>query len=215
MFRIMASIARKHFYRFRYLKSDHWQDLRLRKLVSVDAKCQRCGHRDLSNDIHHLRYKKLYDVELSDLIVLCRKCHEIVHEALDSIQKSIEEGIPTQEAQWIAFRAAWGKSARKNPELWAVARDIRTQGKSKEQRAAENAPKLAAIRDKHEFQKALRETRLMIATSEHQAQLAANPPKPVDPPPPRKKFPKKEMPQEVRWMFAALRKAGFFKPSAS
>lgn len=78
------SIPGRHFYRFTYLKSDHWQNLRLEKLVEVDAHCYRCDVRDLSNDVHHVNYRKLFDVMLSDLIVLCRTCHDLMHEALDA-----------------------------------------------------------------------------------------------------------------------------------
>ena len=31
----MRGISGRHFYRFKYLKSDHWQNLRLEKLVEV------------------------------------------------------------------------------------------------------------------------------------------------------------------------------------
>lgn len=78
-----ARVSAKHHYRFRYLKSEHWSNLRIAKLAAEDAKCRKCGYRDLSNDIHHLLYRRLYDVTLDDLVVLCRKCHERVHEALE------------------------------------------------------------------------------------------------------------------------------------
>lgn len=84
-------VAAKHHYRFKYLKSEHWGNLRIAKLASVDAKCKHCGARDLSNDVHHLRYRKLYDVELDDLVVLCRICHDLAHEALDLCRTKIKE----------------------------------------------------------------------------------------------------------------------------
>lgn len=81
----MASIERRHAYRFGYLKSEHWSNLRLSKLVEQDAHCQVCGERDLSNDVHHVVYRpNLCDATLDDLVVLCRDCHETVHAALDS-----------------------------------------------------------------------------------------------------------------------------------
>ena len=83
-------VAAKHHYRFKYLKSEHWGNLRIAKLASVDAKCKHCGARDLSNDVHHLRYKKLYDVELDDLVVLCRSCHDLSHLVLDLFRERIK-----------------------------------------------------------------------------------------------------------------------------
>lgn len=86
-----SRINAKHHYRFKYLKSEHWQNLRIAKLASVDAECKKCGKRDLSNDVHHLRYKSLYDVELTDLVVLCRECHDFAHEALDLCRNRIKK----------------------------------------------------------------------------------------------------------------------------
>lgn len=84
----MPTINGRHFYRFKYLKSEHWQNLRLEKLVEVDACCFRCGMRDLSNDVHHVNYRKLFDVTLADLVVLCRRCHTLMHDVL----KAVEDG---------------------------------------------------------------------------------------------------------------------------
>lgn len=72
------------FYRDTYLKSDHWKDLRLRKMVSKRAICCLCGESKFFNDVHHIVYRNLYDVRLSDLRVLCRRCHSLVHDVLDS-----------------------------------------------------------------------------------------------------------------------------------
>lgn len=80
---ILMSISGKHFYRFKYLRSEHWQNLRIAKLAKHDAKCCICRERDLSNDVHHIHYRNLYDVTLDDLRVLCRKCHNDVHRILD------------------------------------------------------------------------------------------------------------------------------------
>lgn len=111
-----VSVAGKHFYRFKYLRSDHWQDLRLRKLVSVDAKCFRCGHRDVSNDVHHLRYRRLFNVRLSDLIVLCRECHELTHEALEFFRGSMDTGA--RVVKRIAdFQAGGGSNRAANQEF--------------------------------------------------------------------------------------------------
>lgn len=100
----MATINGRHFYRFQYLKSDHWQNLRLEKMVEVDAHCLRCGIRDLSNDVHHVRYRKLYDVELSDLIVLCRDCHKIMHEVLEASKIGDENAVAKVMSKMREFK---------------------------------------------------------------------------------------------------------------
>lgn len=74
-------IASKHEYRFVYLKSDEWKLVRSEALAACDAKCAICNHRDLKNDAHHLHYPENFKETTSkDLIVLCRTCHELVHD---------------------------------------------------------------------------------------------------------------------------------------
>jgi 5-methylcytosine-specific restriction endonuclease McrA len=64
-------------YRNEYLRSNHWRELRRRKLKETPL-CENCGN-GLHVELHHINYKNLYDVELSDLKTLCRKCHIKAH----------------------------------------------------------------------------------------------------------------------------------------
>lgn len=53
-----------------YLLSDHWKALRLSKLKAARFACEKCKARsDLQ--VHHLRYRNLFDVTLDDLKCLC------------------------------------------------------------------------------------------------------------------------------------------------
>lgn len=68
----------REWYRDIYLRSGHWMQLRLRKLVHANRKCERCGA--VGNlDIHHKNYRDIYDVEMDDLEALCRACHNLEH----------------------------------------------------------------------------------------------------------------------------------------
>ncbi len=68
---------KRQYYRTEYLLSDHWKALRSEKL-RINPACQNCGFgRRL--DVHHLRYRNLYDVLVTDLVTLCRRCHEKMH----------------------------------------------------------------------------------------------------------------------------------------
>jgi 5-methylcytosine-specific restriction endonuclease McrA len=61
-----------------YLKSDDWLTKKYLKKLRTN-KCAICN--SLENlDVHHLNYRGLVDVELSDLRVLCRHCHFMAHE---------------------------------------------------------------------------------------------------------------------------------------
>jgi hypothetical protein len=60
-----------------YLQSDHWKSLRLAAIACWGDRCSNCSVPKV--DIHHLRYGTLYDVSTSDLMPLCRRCHDEVH----------------------------------------------------------------------------------------------------------------------------------------
>ena len=68
---------KRRYYREEYLKSEHWAGLKASKLRRHPF-CQSCGGESCL-DVHHIRYKDLYNVELSDLLTLCRSCHETLH----------------------------------------------------------------------------------------------------------------------------------------
>lgn len=97
----MTNLAARHWYRFGYLKSEHWQNIRLSKMASARGRCYRCLKLDNSNDVHHLCYRNIYDVQLSDLVVLCRDCHEKFHEVLS---KHKEEFINLTDSSEILRR---------------------------------------------------------------------------------------------------------------
>lgn len=71
-------------YREEYLKSDHWKQLRKEKL-QLNPICEECGSASRVEP-HHLDYKNLFDVQVSDLKTLCRKCHEKAHPKRNSRQ---------------------------------------------------------------------------------------------------------------------------------
>lgn len=60
-----------------YLQSDDWKKKRARKRAKRD-RCAICGDTKRL-DVHHLNYRNWTDVQMSDLRVLCRRCHEVAH----------------------------------------------------------------------------------------------------------------------------------------
>lgn len=61
-----------------YLKSDDWLTKRYLKRLRAN-RCGICGSTD-NLHVHHLNYKNLVDVDMSDLRVLCKRCHFLAHE---------------------------------------------------------------------------------------------------------------------------------------
>jgi len=61
----------------KYLESPHWKQTRSKKRGRTRG-CGICGAAE-SLDVHHMNYRELFDVEMSDLRVLCRTCHRFAH----------------------------------------------------------------------------------------------------------------------------------------
>lgn len=133
-----------NFYRETYLKSEHWQNLRLQKLVESECRCLRCGVQSQHHDVHHLKYRNLFDVTTLDLVVLCRACHDLVHENLDQL-KEITDKDPNEKAHaaWKLFLATWGPHPNEHKELRAFMIELRKQGKMR------NSPKPKKPPQKH------------------------------------------------------------------
>lgn len=74
------SIARKHAYRFGYLKSEQWKTVRLEALAREKGKCQLCDEESVFNDAHHIWYPaNIYHTTADLLVILCRPCHDFTH----------------------------------------------------------------------------------------------------------------------------------------
>lgn len=79
----MANIAARENYRNVFLKSEHWASMRAEALVHFKSRCAFCATKDFSNDVHHVHYPDdLYRPHSTQLVVLCRSCHEFVHERM-------------------------------------------------------------------------------------------------------------------------------------
>jgi len=62
-----------------YLKTPEW--MVTRKIVKQRAgyRCERCSRPDTEWNVHHLTYERRGYEDLNDLVLLCRRCHEIEH----------------------------------------------------------------------------------------------------------------------------------------
>lgn len=77
------SIESKHAYRFEFLKSEEWRGTRLVALARAGAACRICGKVDWSNDAHHRHYNdKWSKTKSGNLVVLCRRDHNLVHNVM-------------------------------------------------------------------------------------------------------------------------------------
>lgn len=70
----------------KYLSSVEWRNKRGDVLARAKGRCEICGIRPPVN-VHHIRYpKRLGDEPLTDLLAVCRRCHERSHGMIEQQQ---------------------------------------------------------------------------------------------------------------------------------
>lgn len=73
-----ANTSRRMVYR-EYLRSSHWQTVRLQALQNANYRCQLCSSK-ARLQVHHNTYRNLGHEASQDLIVLCDDCHTWFHQ---------------------------------------------------------------------------------------------------------------------------------------
>jgi 5-methylcytosine-specific restriction endonuclease McrA len=70
-----------------YLQTQHWQNLREKVYEQRNHTCQRC-HKEISVfQIHHITYVRIGHERVSDVQLVCVKCHEIIHKRKDRLRE--------------------------------------------------------------------------------------------------------------------------------
>jgi hypothetical protein len=80
-----------------YLRSGHWMALRSAYLARFGAGCQVCGRSPM--DIHHRTYRRLGAEPLTDLVGLCRECHQAAHLLADAGRRRTHQRTYQQESR--------------------------------------------------------------------------------------------------------------------
>ena len=62
-----------------YVKTDHWQQFRIKAIEYAGHACQLCGAKDAVLQVHHKTYVNRGCETLNDVDVLCRACHDLQH----------------------------------------------------------------------------------------------------------------------------------------
>jgi 5-methylcytosine-specific restriction endonuclease McrA len=63
-----------------YLTSPAWRDRRTAAFRKAQGRCQKCG--GPATEVHHKTYARIFAELPSDLLVVCRRCHEDIHHKL-------------------------------------------------------------------------------------------------------------------------------------
>ena len=63
---------------YKYIKTQAWEEMRQKVFRRDGYKCVICNEaKDLN--VHHITYENLGAEKVSDLVTLCRNCHENIH----------------------------------------------------------------------------------------------------------------------------------------
>lgn len=68
-----------------YLKSPEWKE-KVLKVKARDQVCQLTGA-TTNLEVHHITYDRLGNEDLSDLVLLCREAHQLVHDYYGSYSR--------------------------------------------------------------------------------------------------------------------------------
>jgi hypothetical protein len=79
-----------------YLLTEHWKQFRQYALKRANFRCQLCNSGSQLN-VHHRTYERIGCEDVSDVIVLCKNCHENHHDKIKSNQQMAEDEPPTEK----------------------------------------------------------------------------------------------------------------------
>lgn len=74
---------------FTYLRSAKWFNFKKQLIAERGHRCEKCGATPKSLDGHHLTYARLFNEIPEDIQLLCRPCHNAIHEAEKSKPKVV------------------------------------------------------------------------------------------------------------------------------
>jgi len=78
LFKATGNLKSENDWYYHYLRTFHWRLLRQTLLDYADHKCQVCSETE-DLEVHHNTYEHLWFEETYDLVVLCSKHHELIH----------------------------------------------------------------------------------------------------------------------------------------
>ena len=103
-----------------YLKGEDWAKKRRQALKRDGYKCFLCQQKHHLH-VHHMKYRKWYNVKPNDLVVLCEDCHKMVHDGRLKIFQSEINRLRYASGSIAPSKKHKGKS-KKKPQKGATGR---------------------------------------------------------------------------------------------
>jgi len=63
-----------------YLQSPEWHALKQQRLSIANHSCESCGQSNIPLELHHITYERLTMEHIDDLRIVCRNCHQSIHD---------------------------------------------------------------------------------------------------------------------------------------
>lgn len=119
-----------------YINSPEWENLRERKFLQVGRQCEACQWNRPPLECHHLEYRNLIDCNPSDLLVLCKRCHNRLHDWLSIRRRQPSDYNRDQTINIILYGCANRQDAKPKET-----RKERRQRRKREMRALRTSKK--------------------------------------------------------------------------
>lgn len=89
------------------LHDPRWELFRQRAFRKHGLECRQCGEDKPAterNHVHHLRYingREPWEYEIEDVMILCKECHDIIHNAEHAWRDVIRAMPPWAAVEWL------------------------------------------------------------------------------------------------------------------
>lgn len=97
---------RRELYR-QYINSSAWRKRRAYEIALAGHKCRECGHdgtAGIALQVHHVSYANLGEETPSDVVVLCKLCHECRH-GISAITKVVNAVFGSEDPERERLRS--------------------------------------------------------------------------------------------------------------
>ena len=108
---------------YQYIQTQAWEEMRQKVFRRDGFKCVICNEaKDLN--VHHITYENLGAEKVSDLVTLCRNCHEEIHNGKPSFGWSYEARDTIQRKIMMLLHITPGEETAETERLMKILREV-------------------------------------------------------------------------------------------
>lgn len=108
---------------YQYIQTQAWEEMRQKVFRRDGFKCVICNEaKDLN--VHHITYENLGAEKVSDLVTLCRNCHEDIHNGKPFFEWSYEARDAIQRKILMLLNMTPGEATAETERLMKILREV-------------------------------------------------------------------------------------------